>query len=165
MTSLTKELIKLINTPEGVYKNGKCVCEGYIRLYEYIGPKIGLKIYYLSGASKKEENLQLSFGRHAWNALEVKGNKYLIDATWGSGSIKENENKYTKELKEFYFCTNPEDFIFTHFPNESKWQLLESLIKNEEFEKTALFHYTFFNYFKKASELNYFKISFDYQFS
>ena len=34
---------KVDNTPDGTYKNGKCVCEGYARLYKYIGLKIGSK--------------------------------------------------------------------------------------------------------------------------
>ena len=42
-------------SPDGVYKKGKTVCEGYSRLFEYIGTKIGLKVLYLRGWAKKRK--------------------------------------------------------------------------------------------------------------
>lgn len=39
---------------------------------------------------------------------------------------------------EFYFLTDPEDFIHSHWPDEEEWQLLDSPIKLEEFEKGVL---------------------------
>ena len=136
--------------PNDIYNSGKCICEGYSKLFQYIGQELGLKIVYINGYSPDEEYND-AYTSHAWNALEVNQMNYLIDATWGSGSS--NNGKYKKDLNEFYFCTNPEYFIFTHFPEESKWQLLEKPIENEEFQKRVRFNEIFFKYFKGSTDL------------
>ena len=133
-----------------IYKIGKCVCEGYSKLYEYIGKQLGLKVYYISGYVE-DNDYKDKYEAHAWNVLEVDKKYYLIDATWGAG-YSEN-NKYIKRFDEFYFCSNPEYFIFTHFPKESKWQLLKSPIGNEDFENRVKFKAKFFEYFKGSSVL------------
>ena len=142
---------KAENRPAEIYKIGKCVCEGYSRLYEYIGQQLGLKVYYINGYVVDTEYKD-KYERHAWNVLEVDKKYYLIDATWGAGSSI--DNKYTKDFKEFYFCSNPEYFIFSHFPRESKWQLLKSPIGSEDFENRVKFGETFFKYFKGSSVLH-----------
>ena len=93
------------------------------------------------------------FDTHAWNILVVEGNNYLIDVTFGSGTC--NGNTYEIILKEFYFCAEPEYLIFTHFPKDSKWQLLKNPLNNDEFTKLARFNYLFFEYFRGSSKLNY----------
>lgn len=51
---------------------------------------------------------------------------------------------FPPRFDDFYFLTDPEDFINTHFPDEEKWQLLDTPIPLEEFErmvfKTSAFH-------------------------
>lgn len=39
---------------------------------------------------------------------------------------------------DFYFLTDPEDFINSHCPDEQEWQLLDDPIPLEEFEKRVL---------------------------
>ena len=137
-------------SPDGVYKRGKTICEGYSRFFEYVGPKIGLKVLYLYGWAKKEEELS-KFECHAWNAIIINGNYYLLDATWGAGKVG---LKFIKKLNEFYFCTDPEYFIFSHFPKEQKWQLLKSPITKDEFVKRVYIKDIFFKYFIGCSEIN-----------
>lgn len=59
------------------------------------------------------------YSDHAWNAVKFDGNYYLVDATWGSGSSK--DGKYEKKLDNFYFFTDPDIFIESHFPKDKKW--------------------------------------------
>lgn len=44
---------------------------------------------------------------------------------------------------DFYFLTDPEEFIDSHFPDEERWQLLDAPVTLEEFElkvfKTSAF--------------------------
>lgn len=144
----------LDTTPISVYKAGKTICEGYSKFYEYIGKEIGINIIYVTGMVKRNQ-LSETFGSHAWNILKVKENYYLIDSPWGAGSVEEKSNKYIKKLKEFYFCSDPEYFIFSHFPSESKWQLLKNPIGNEEFSKTIKFSELFFKFFKGSNQIYY----------
>ena len=66
----------------------------------------------------------------------------MIDATWGAGHIN-NQNAFEKKFEEFYFLTDPDKLINTHFPymdgdiaSSMKWQLLKKPILLDEFSKT-----------------------------
>lgn len=52
-------------------------------------------------------------------------------------------NLLPPRFDDFYFLTDPEEFIDSHFPDEEKWQLLDMPITLEEFEwrvfKTSAF--------------------------
>ena len=52
--------------------------------------------------------------------------------------------KFVKLYNEFYFCTNPSDFIYSHFPIEEKWQLLKEPIHLKEFEKGVRIYEQFY---------------------
>ena len=80
---------------------------------------------------------------HSWNVVFFKGNWYLIDCTWGAGHIDE-DGKFQQKFTDYYFLTNPRDFVTSHFPylendleESKKWQLLTQPITVEEFEKTV----------------------------
>lgn len=47
-------------------------------------------------------------------------------------------------LDDFYFLTDPEEFIDSHFPDEEKWQLLDTPISLEEFERRVFKTSAFF---------------------
>ena len=70
-----------------------------------------------------------------FNVLVVKlDNKYRpIDCTWGAGTIQ--EKKFVKHLNEFYFLTDPELLIKTHFPANDRWQLTEKKYTLSDFLK------------------------------
>jgi len=50
------------------------------------------------------------------------------------------------ELDEYYFMPDPTQFIMTHFPHDSRYQLLEKAISLEEFEQFVPVKSTFFKY-------------------
>eukprot|EP00761_Pharyngomonas_kirbyi_P007141 gb/GECH01007150.1/.p1 GENE.gb/GECH01007150.1/~~gb/GECH01007150.1/.p1 ORF type:complete len:366 (+),score=57.76 gb/GECH01007150.1/:1-1098(+) len=64
-----------------------------------------------------------------WNAVEVQGSFKLVDPMWATGSfpIREVKGKrsvnYPPHFNEYWVFTRPEQFIHTHFPFNTKWQL------------------------------------------
>lgn len=50
-----------------------------------------------------------------------------------------------RRFDDFYFLTDPEEFIYTHFPDEERWQLLDAPVSLEEFEKRVFKTSAFFN--------------------
>lgn len=52
-------------------------------------------------------------------------------------------NKY--RFDDFYFLTDPEEFVHSHFPDKEKWQLLDVPIRLEEFERSVFKTSTFFS--------------------
>lgn len=125
------------DSAEGVYKNRKCVCAGYANLFEDLCRRAGLEVVTIHGFAKgygykagdrvKEEH------GHAWNAIKLDGKWHLCDSTWGAGYIR--DKTYVKRFTEYFFLTPPEQMIFSHFPEEEKWQLLEKPMTLETFEK------------------------------
>ncbi|XP_070546241.1 kyphoscoliosis peptidase-like [Ptychodera flava] len=117
------------NSPEGVLKNGKSVCEGYGGLYKYLCELAGLECVKLSGASKGGDYkpgdvFPIIDGKvktdHAWNKIKIDGEWYLCDCTWAAGAVGFDkdcgENKYTRCWNEYYFLSDPEMFTSKHFP-------------------------------------------------
>ena len=68
---------------------------------------------------------------HAWNVVKLDGEYIIFDLTWASGYG--SGDSFRREFKPEYFNPKPEDFIRDHFPDNSKWQLLEKPISKKEF--------------------------------
>ena len=51
----------------------------------------------------------------------------------------EQENESIKSpMNDFYFLTDPEEFIYTHLPHEEEWQLLVRPVLRHEFDVSLL---------------------------
>ena len=48
-----------------------------------------------------------------WNSIQLDGQQYLIDCTWGSGYISD-EDKFVRSYREYYFLVDPDFLIWTH---------------------------------------------------
>ena len=134
-------------TPEGVFNNGKTICTGYTHLYRDIGTYIDLIIEnvscyekgygYRPGTIFKKTN-------HDYNVIKLNDIWYPIDSTWGTGHIE--GKTFVRERNEFYFCTDPEILIKTHFPSDEKWMLTEKKYSLDEFYKWANVDSQFYTY-------------------
>jgi len=124
-------------SPEGVLRRRSAVCEGYSGLFESLVKAAGFEVAVISGFAK---GLGFTAGdavpagvNHAWNAVKVKGEWKLLDCTWGAGALNER-GEYVRGFEPFYFFTPPEQFIYSHFPNDSRWQLLAAPLSRRTFE-------------------------------
>lgn len=52
---------------------------------------------------------------------------------------------YQHRFDDFYFLTDPDEFVHSHFPDEKKWQLLDVSISLEEFERRVFKTSAFFS--------------------
>ncbi|MFH0734512.1 MAG: transglutaminase domain-containing protein [bacterium] len=109
------------------FKNRKSVCSGYGGLFAVMAGIAGVKCVevpgYAVGYGYSLPKIQPKKANHSWNAVEINGLWYLLDATWGAGYVG-NDKIFVKEYDEYYFLTPPENLIFTHFPFNVKHQLL-----------------------------------------
>ena len=64
----------------------------------------------------------------SWNILEVEGSYYITDPSL----YLLNKDK---EINDFYFCSNPEEFILTYIPEKLEYQLLENPINKRRISK------------------------------
>lgn len=120
----------------------KAVCSGYAGLFNKMAEVAGLKSTVISGFGKgisyyKKEALgkyrkgNLS-SNHVWNAVEINGKWYLLDATWGRGDLTYNGQKVIYD-NYFYFLTPPKEMIYDHYPFNEKYQFLDETITMEDF--------------------------------
>lgn len=133
-------------TAETVLNTRTTICSGYANLYQQIAKKMGIKSVIILGYAKGvnyivglDNNVN-----HSWNGVKIDGNWYLIDATWGAGTV--NNNAFNTQFNPFYFAPNPQEFIYTHFPENSKWQLLNPIVSRSQFDSLANVSSTLFEH-------------------
>lgn len=120
---------------QNVVKTKTAVCEGYSNLFQKFCSELKIKSKkitgYARGVGTDISNEQSKVSNHAWNSVCVSDNWYLIDCTWDSGymSGKSSVQSYTTD----WLFLKPEYFIYSHFPSDSKNQLLQKPLTAEEF--------------------------------
>lgn len=73
---------------------------------------------------------------HYWNVISINNTSYLIDVSQGIGRF---EGKYfIKEFTDAWWLCNRKLFAVSHFPDDSKMQLLELPITKKEFSQSPL---------------------------
>jgi transglutaminase/protease-like cytokinesis protein 3 len=115
----------------------KSGCEGTARLFCEICHAADVECQVVFGYAEgySFDRQQASRPNHGWNAVNINGKWKLVDATWGSGGSTTEDNKevYVTQLDLRYLFADPTDFVIDHFPEDSKWQLLENPISKHEF--------------------------------
>lgn len=75
-----------------------------------------------------------------WNAVLVDDEWRLVDPLWGR--IYQVDQTIT--IDEWYLFPEPVQLIYSHFPENTNWQLLETLITKEMFVKQPMLKRRFF---------------------
>ncbi|GAA6224864.1 kyphoscoliosis peptidase [Lates japonicus] len=138
-----------LSSPEEVIAAGRGVCCGYSNLCTEMCREVGIECQEVPGHSKgigyrQAQSLKNVKSDHLWNAVLLGGQWFLLDACWGAGRVDMEHESFVKRFDDFYFLTDPEEFIDSHFPDEEKWQLLDSPIPLEEFERRVFKTSAFF---------------------
>ncbi|XP_076156567.1 kyphoscoliosis peptidase [Alosa pseudoharengus] len=136
-------------SPDEVIKEGRGVCSGYSSICLEMCREVGIKCQEVSGFSKGI-GYQLSGRRaresdHMWNVVWLEGQWWLLDACWGAGRVDMLNKTFIKCYDDFFFLTEPSEFIDTHFPDQSEWQLLDTPLSWEKFEKRAITSSAFYS--------------------
>ena len=118
-----------------VVTTNTAVCEGYANLFQKYMSKLQINASKVSGFARGVGTSILNenprYSNHAWNAVQIEGCWYLIDCTWDSGYLsgKKSVQSYTTD----WLFLNPEHFIYTHFPDNPKYQLIQPALSLAEF--------------------------------
>lgn len=75
-----------LHTLVGALINGKCVCDGYSRAYQYLCDKAGIPCFMVVGYGTDPNGNQ---ERHAWNMLKLEDGNYFVDVTYDKKSSKQ----------------------------------------------------------------------------
>lgn len=112
-----------------VFQNRVAVCEGYARLMVELGRLTGDQIVYVGGDVREENGEAAPIG-HAWNGVKVNGLWYLVDATWDDPLGSDNTSR---SYRTDYLFIPPDVAIWSHFPDDTRWQLMEATVTRGEF--------------------------------
>lgn len=138
-----------LSSPEEVIAAGRGVCCGYSNLCSEMCREVGIQCQEVPGHSKgvgyrQGQSLKGVKSDHLWNAVLLSGQWFLLDACWGAGRVDMEHESFVKRFDDFYFLTDPEEFVHSHFPDEERWQLLDSPISIEDFERRVFKTSAFF---------------------
>ena len=141
-------------SPDSVLKTGSSVCSGYSSLFHNLVTYLGIECVDID-CFAKGYGFQIGEAipnktNHQHNAIKLNNQWYLIDVTFGAGSIVKNE--YKRDFNNFYFCCDPKEFVLTHFPTDQKWQLLKEPISKELFSIFPFIDKRFFQFGFKSME-------------
>ncbi len=125
----------------------KAFCQGYAELFQKMCQVAGVPCEVIPGYGRgygfaigQTENVRQE--NHAWNAVKIGERWRLLDVTWDAGHIE--GPSYHKRYGTFYLFPEPRNFLYTHFPADAKWQLLDRPVSAEEFAALPLLEGRFF---------------------
>lgn len=93
-----------------VFQNNQSVCAGYAASVKYLLDKIGIPCIYVQGTS-----LETNIG-HAWNIVEIEGEYYYVDATYGDPDSASSQTEGDTQgilngiILYDYLCPVPQEY-------------------------------------------------------
>ncbi|MFN8240410.1 MAG: transglutaminase domain-containing protein [Bacteroidales bacterium] len=119
-------------------KRRKGICEDYSNLFTALCRYSGLEVKTIRGSARVNPRLTGQTrlpDDHTWNAIKINASWWIVDATWGAGSIDPGRKKFIKSFREEFFMIDPSIAIFSHYPKDREEQLLPGTIGPEELAK------------------------------
>lgn len=119
------------------------VCQDYSDLFKAMCDEVGLEAVVISGDARNFQNpfRNAHNNPHAWNAVKLDGEWYLLDATWGAGFTDGVVKKFTRKVTPGFFMTPPNFFAQNHLPDDPKWQLLDQPFDKKSFRSQPVVNY------------------------
>lgn len=104
--------------PYNVIIRKKAVCMGYAKLFKAMCFAANIEAVVIEGLAKNIYGA-LERDEHAWNAVKINNNWYLLDATWDVSSYS---------VAKKFFLIPPYLFLETHYPHDPLWQLSDKIM-------------------------------------
>ena len=95
--------------PEKIFSRRKEPISNYAILFSHIIKTLKIESLEVRGYVKGKDEKIL------WNIITIDNASYFIETFMGSGNIV--NDKWKSEYTDYYFCPDPEEFIFSHFPD------------------------------------------------
>uniref|UniRef100_A0A0B7AF40 Transglutaminase-like domain-containing protein n=1 Tax=Arion vulgaris TaxID=1028688 RepID=A0A0B7AF40_9EUPU len=140
------------NSPEDVLLSFKNKQGTYARIFETLCRFAGVSAVVLTGYAKgldyrPGDKFKGNDYNHSWNAVLIDNNWYLVDSHWATRYLVSEKNmpeNLVYEYDDFYFLTDPEQLIYSHWAHKKEWQLLHTAVTLQDFENLPLVKSYFF---------------------
>lgn len=76
---------------------------------------------------------------HQWNTVQINDSWYLVDVAWDAGGVSKYKQGLSEKLTWYdsysteYLFVNPQYFVYTHLPANLNYELLEYIVRPEDF--------------------------------
>jgi hypothetical protein len=132
---------------QNVLKTRLAVCEGYSNLLKKLCDELKIPCDVVHGFGRGVGTSPLigdtpNDTNHAWNIVTINEESYLIDCTWDSGFMdgRVSKQRYTTD----WLFLKAEHFIYTHYPENEKQQLIATPLTTAQFGALPFFKPKFF---------------------
>ena len=128
---------------EKTAKSKKGVCEDYSQLFKAMCDAVGVEAVVIHGNARDfyRPHRSAHNNPHAWNAVKIDGQWHLLDATWAAGYTDPEVKKFSRKLASGFFMPPPAWFAQNHFPDDEKWQLLETPVDKAAFAQQPMINF------------------------
>lgn len=121
-----------INTADVCYQFRRGICQAINELYYKIATAVGLKVEFIDGIAKDKTGYIEKKG-HSWLfAYTSEDRGIFMDPTWGLGYV-EGKTFIRKKNCWTWFNVDPEWLIFSHYPRDITFQLIDRPMYKQEF--------------------------------
>jgi transglutaminase/protease-like cytokinesis protein 3 len=135
------------DNPDSILHTRRAVDMGFANLFVKMMHSAGVEAFAIAG-KKKGVNFTpgsaSSLKRHAWNAFRTAGKWYLVDLP--VYKEVETDDSYKLIYADAFFCIQPEQMIYTNFPDDRRWQLLNEPITKDQFLSSVQCFGAFYGY-------------------
>lgn len=108
-----------------VFIGKQTVCQGYASALQYLLNKLDIPCVIVTGMAKG--------GPHAWNLVQLDGEWYYVDVTWGNSKYHDDEENDIKYVEYDYLNITTDEMLQDHIP-QVKFELPEcTALKNNYF--------------------------------
>lgn len=118
----------------------KTVCTGYAYLIRELAKHADIPCEIVNGYGRTAQANVGGEGipNHSWNAVKLDDRWYLCDATWSSGLVDPQKQRFMQQYSDSYFLTTPSDFARNHYPLDTAWLLTTRKPTLQEFLSAPL---------------------------
>lgn len=114
--------------------NRSAVCEGYAQTFSKVCTLLNIENEVIKGYARnsyRDIGKTKKRANHAWNAVKIDNKWLYIDATWAAGAV--TNGSWQRNFNDYYFDIPKEKYFFTHFPEDSLWQLRVNQMTLQDF--------------------------------
>lgn len=119
-------------TIEGVFLEGKAVCSGYAKAYQYLLMTSSISSAYITGTADTPSES----GSHAWTVQKNDGEFYCTDITWADSYENSTQNDFVSHT---YFCITEEEILKTHNADSDLPHFVCTETKDNYFVRQSLY--------------------------
>lgn len=125
-----------------ILANRTATCNGYAMLFNAMCDRKHITCKIIPGYARSSASSIGKKGKkkvdHAWNAVNIANEWYLVDACWAAGTTDRKTKHFSASYNDNYFFPDPERFAYTHYPANRKWQLQDAPLSRSKFNTSPM---------------------------